>query len=118
MTDGKSVIFSFPIRSKTKTSAEFSRFCRGVGIPNSIKSDNERKIIGKDTNFQKQCRYYHIKTSTIEPYSPLQNRAENMIRILRAKHKARKAKMRFPVVLWDFPLIWEYQIYNQTARKN
>jgi len=41
--------------------------------------------MGGNSEFSKICREYRIKSSFTEPYSPWQNRCENMIGVLSKK---------------------------------
>jgi hypothetical protein len=91
-------------------------FIHQVGIPNTIHSDDAKEITkGK---FQKLCSEYEIPSTTTEPYSPWQNRAEGAIQELK-QHVHRKMKTRnVPQKLWDFCCKWSCDVHSKTASGN
>ena len=63
-----------PMSSKSETTETLLSFIHHISIPASIHSDYSKEI--KHRKFQKLCQGYHIPITTIELYSPWQNRAE------------------------------------------
>jgi len=73
--------------------------------------------MGGNSKFNKICRDNKIRSSFTEPYSPWQNKCENIIGVLTKKIKARCARRRIPKCVWDFHIVWEAQIYSRTVYK-
>ena len=73
--------------------------------------------MGGDSKFNRISREYKIRSTFTEPYSPWQNRCENMIGVLSRKVKARRARRRIPKCVWDFHIVWEAHIYSRTVHE-
>ena len=89
-----------------------------VGVPNCIISDGVKEESGDGTQFRQTLRRCHIDYRTTEPYSPWQNKAENIIGIIKGKAKRRRCRRRVPRRCWDFGIVWEAEIYCRTAGKD
>lgn len=116
-TDGKGFIVAFPMRSKEDAGDGLQKLCMDVGIPDQLHSDNAYEMVQHGTKFQEVVRDNKIKYTTIEPHSPWQNRCENIIGVINKRAKARRARRRVPMKLWDFGLVWECEIYSRIANK-
>jgi len=73
--------------------------------------------MGGNSKFSKSCREYRLRSSFTEPYSPWQNRCENIIGVLSKKVRARRTRRRIPRCVWDFRIVWEAQIYSRAIHK-
>jgi len=105
------------MRNKAEAGEQLIKLCQQVGIPNELHRDGALEMRGQDTTFGKICKEYKIRSSWTEPYSPWQNRCENMIGVLVKKVRARRVKRRIPKCVWDFHITWEAQIYTRTVHK-
>ena len=65
------------MRSESHASKALQDFGRNIGIPRSIKSDNAAAETGME--WTQWCRKFRVKTTTTEPHSPWQNKAERGI---------------------------------------
>ena len=65
------------LKSESHSGQALQDFGRQVGIPRAIKTDNAKAETGYD--WTKWCRTYRVKSSTTEPHSPWQNKAERGI---------------------------------------
>jgi len=73
--------------------------------------------MGGNSNFNKVCREYRIRSTFTEPHSLWQNKCENTIGVLTKKIRAVRTRRRIPKCVWDFHIIWEAQIYSRTVHK-
>ena len=113
--DGDGFVHVYPMQSKKQAGESLHQFVNDVGIMNELCSDNAPEQTGANSEFVKATRKYRIKTSTIEPHSPWQNKAEGQIRIIKGRALRRAARRRVPKRLWDYGLVYEAQIYSRTA---
>ena len=113
--DGDGFVHVYPMQSKKQAGESLHQFVNDVGIMNELCSDNAPEQTGANSEFVKATRKYRIKTSTIEPHSPWQNKAEGQIRIVKGRALRRAARRRVPKRLWDYGLVYEAQIYSRTA---
>jgi len=88
-----------------------------VGIPNEIHRDGAPEMSG-NSQFNRACQEYRIKSTFTEPHSPWQNKCENTIGVLSKKLKARRSRRRIPKCVWDYHIVWEAQIYSRTVHKD
>ena len=103
----------YPMKLKSEVPESLLAFIHEVGIPSGIHSDDAKELTqGK---FKSLCSDYGIPSTSAEPYSPWQNRAEGGIRELK-RHVHRKMKARkVPTKLWDFCCKWSCDIKSKTA---
>ena len=59
-----------------------------------------------------------MKVQTTDPYSPWQNKAENVIMIIKGKAKRRRVQSNKPKRFWGMGMVWEAEIYSCTAGKD
>ena len=59
-----------------------------------------------------------MEVRTTEPYSPLQNKAESVIKIIKVKYKRIIVHWNIPKRVWGFGMVWEAEIYSRTASKD
>ena len=87
-TDGS---FSYvqPMQSKADAYEGLAAFGHDIGIPRDMVSDNSKEQTNHGTEFMKLLRKWRTISRSIEPYSPWQNLAENIIGILKSKWKQR-----------------------------
>jgi len=65
------------MKTESHSAQVLQDFGRNIGIPRALKSDNAATETGLEwTNW---CRKYRVKTTTTEPHSPWQNKAERGI---------------------------------------
>ncbi|GFH55424.1 hypothetical protein CTEN210_11900 [Chaetoceros tenuissimus] len=91
-------------------------FGQDVGIPMEMISDNSKEQTAYGSDFMKILCKWRTSSRSIEPYSPWQNLAENVIGILKSKWKRRMVRRNVPAKVWDFGLVWEAEIYTRTAK--
>jgi len=103
-TDGNEAVLAYPMRGKAEAGTQLLNLIQQVGIPNEIHRDGAPEM-GGNSKFGKICQEYRIKSTFIEPYSPWQNRCENMIGVLSRKVKSRRARRRIPKCVWDFHIV-------------
>ena len=95
ISDGR-FIHVYPMESKSSAGEGLSHFVSDVGIPDVLVTDNAPEMIGANTDFQKTCRHYKIKTRQTEPHTPQQNRAELAIRELKRKWRSKMQDKMVP----------------------
>ena len=54
----------------------------------------------------------------MEPYSPWQNIAKGVIKILKYTAKCIRIQRRVPKLICNFGLVWEAEIYSRTSEKD
>ena len=59
-----------------------------------------------------------MEVRTTEPYFPWQNKAENVIKIIKGKSKRRRVQRNILKRVWDFVMVYEAEIYSRTAGKD
>ena len=116
-TDGEFVHIT-PMESKSEAGQALNALTRDIGVPNTIIRDGSLEQAGKATEFTKTMKRFNIESRTTEPYTPRQNRAENVIGIIKGKAKRRRVKRNVPRRLWDYGIVWEAEIYSRTAGKD
>jgi len=65
--------------SKSEANDALSKFVWDIGIPEVIVVDGAQEQVGKNTEFNRTCRYYKIQQHQTEPHTPRQNRTEAAI---------------------------------------
>jgi len=115
ITDGH-FIHVYPMVSKSAAGDALQHFISDVGIPDIMVTDNAPELTGRDSEFQKVCRHYKIKTRQTEPYTPRQNRAELAIQEIKKRWRTKMTQRKVPKRLWDYGLVWVSEIANRTAR--
>ena len=79
--------------------------------------DNTPKQTGYNTEMQIVTRLEIMKVQTNESYSPWQNKAETVIKIIKGKSKRIRVQRNIPKRVWDFSMVWEADIYYCTVGK-
>ena len=64
----------YPLKSEAYNYKALQDFCRQIGIPNTLRSDNAKSEQGG--RWLQHCRDFCIKTEYTEPHHPHQNPAE------------------------------------------
>ena len=59
-----------------------------------------------------------MEVQTTEPYSPWQNKAESVIKIIKGKAKIRRVQRNIHKRVWYFGMVCEAEIYYRTAGKD
>ena len=72
---------------KAKVGQKLSDLSHDVGIPNELYMDNAPEQVGKNLEMMKEVRRMKIRHCTMEPYSLWQNAVENIIGIVKSKHR-------------------------------
>ena len=114
-TDGNSFAYVHPMKTKASAGEALQKITKDVGVPNTLISDGAREQTGDATKFKEVTKKLYIDTRTIEPFSPWQNQAENVIGIIKSKAKRRRIRRQVPKRCWDFGLVWEAEIYCRIA---
>jgi len=91
ITDGNGAVFVYPMKSKSEAGNQLLNLIQQVGVTNELHRDGAPEM-GGDSKFNRICREYKIRSTFTEPYSPWQNRCQNMIGVLSRKVKARRAR--------------------------
>ena len=116
-TDGEEFVWIMPFFSKDEVGMELRSFTRRLGIPNELHFDGADEQMGYHRNFQYAIREFRIEWRNSESCSPWQNRANNLIIIIKEEWKQRTVRRRIPKNFWSFGLAWEAEIYSHTLYK-
>jgi len=109
-------IHVYPMASKLEAGDALSKFVQDVGIPEVVIVDGAQEQVGKNTEFNRTCKYYKIQQRQTEPYTPRQNRAESAIGEVKKRWRNKMRSKGVPKRLWDYGLVWVSEITNRTAR--
>jgi len=86
-----------------------------VGIPDVVVVDGAQEQVGRNTEFNRTCKFYKIQQHQTKPYTPKQNRAEAAISEVKKRWRNKMRAKSVPKRLWDYGLVWVSEITNQTA---
>ena len=106
-----------PLFSKAEVGMALSAFARQVGIPNELRFDRAADHMGLHRNSQCAIRKFRIECINSETCSPCQNRADNLIGIIKGGWKRRTDRQRIHKNCWSFGLVWEADMYSHTSYK-
>jgi hypothetical protein len=107
--------FVVPIKKKLDAGSALKILIQQVGVPSCIVVDVSLEQTADNSEFMCRAKQYDIQICTTEWYTPRQNRAENVIGILRHKWHI-MAHRSVPPRLWDFGYIYQAEIHSRTAR--
>ena len=74
-------------------------------IVNEIFMDNAPEKTGYNTEMHRLEILERMEVQTSEPYSPWQNKAESIIKIIKGKSKRRIFQRKIPKRVWDFGMV-------------
>ena len=106
---------TIPMRSKSETVTKVDRINREFGVENEILMDNSPGQTGYNTEMQIVTRLTRMDVRTTKTHYPWKNKAECVIQIIKGKAKRRRFQRDIPKRVWKFGIVWEYEIYSQTA---
>ena len=107
--------FTYATLMKAKSQAHLAlkEFSKDIGVPTSLHCDNAPELT--QGNFKKLANELGIRTSSTEPYSPWQNRAEGTIREIKKRMFRLMLHTRTPMALWEYCLRYLCHLRNMTA---
>ena len=100
--DGDGFVHILPMRSKLRAGVSVGNVVKYIGAMNEIHCDNTLEQVGKNSEFMKNTRNYNIHVSSIKPYSPCQNKAENYIQIINGRAHRHLTRCWVPKISWSF----------------
>ena len=106
------------MRSKSESGMTLDRINRYVEVANVIFMDNETNKTCYNTEIHRVARLEIMDIHTTEPHYPCQNKAENVINIIKEKSKRRRVQRNIPKRDWDFGMVWESDIHYHTVGKD
>ena len=71
------------MKSKSEVHHALNEWLQQIGVPRVLIPDNAAEMTGPDSNFVKKARKVQCPVHLIEPYSPNQSFAEDVIRELK-----------------------------------
>jgi hypothetical protein len=101
------------MKKKSEAGEALLNVIQDVGIPAKVVTDYAKEEM--EGNWKKIAREYHVKQTVTEPYSPWQNRAENMIGDLKRGIQHATTRRKFPKRLWNYCGVWVSKIRNVIA---
>ena len=102
--------------SKSQADEALNTFTQDIGVPKRPIFDGSMEQCMPNTEFMKSIQRNHIEWRNIEPYSHLQNRAEDAIRELRRHVRRNRIKKNIPPRLWSYQQRYECGLLTMTAR--
>ena len=106
------------MRYKSEVGTILERINWDVGVENKIFMDNAPKQTGYNTEMQRVERLARMEVRTTDPYSPWQNKAESVIKIIKVKAKRIIVQKNITKRVWYFGMVSEAEIYSPTAGKD
>ena len=67
---------------------------------------------------KRAARLARMEVRTAEPFSPWQNKAESVIKIIKGKAKRRRVHRNIPKRVRNFDMFWEADIYSHITGKD
>ena len=113
--NGFCAAFPQKTRYSNETTDSLKLFTREWGIPEKLVVDGGSELVGPNTSFMKQIKYYDIKLHVSETRTPQQNPAEGIIREIRKKWNRIKNHRNVHERLWDYGVIWVCEILRHTV---
>jgi len=113
--DGR-IIHIYPMTTKSAAGDALQHFVTNVGILDVMVTNNTPELSGKDSDFQKACQQYKIKTWQAKPYMPRQNKAKLAIQDIKKCWRSKMLQYRVPKRLWDYGLVWVIQNHKQNSK--
>jgi hypothetical protein len=105
----------YPLKSESQNGTALQDYCRTVGCPPVIRTDNAQSELGKTwTTF---CRCQCIGCETTEPHHPWQNPAEKRIGVLGGMVRNAMRTFEVPLGKHDWTQKWCCDVHNLTANK-
>ncbi|MGH3054176.1 MAG: hypothetical protein ACRDL7_04265 [Gaiellaceae bacterium] len=112
---GEDLIFHFPMSREAHAPQGLVQWIAEYGIPAQIHTDNAKiETLGE---WKRIANFHWIETTTTEPYSPWQNRAEREIKETKRHAKFIMDDANVPRKLWDYAVEYVCELRNHTARK-
>jgi hypothetical protein len=109
---------AYPMTAKSLAGDTVTKLCREVGVPKEIFSDNAKEFVMPGTVFQKAVNHYKIKTRSIEPHTPKQNKiVEGTIGHIRKRWLHIRQTTGAHPRLWDYAVEWICAIMSRTYRE-
>jgi hypothetical protein len=105
----------YPLKTESQNGQALQDYCRTVGCPPVIRTDNAQSELGQTwTNF---CRCQCIGCETTEPHHPWQNPAEKRIGVLGTMVRNSMRTFNVPLKKHDWVQKWCCDVHNLTANK-
>ena len=105
MSNAKGVTIGYTLRD----------FCHDFGVPANLTFDGALAQVGRNTEFMKAIRKYHIEYHVSGPRRPNENPAEGAIREVKKRWYRIMLKKNVHPRLWDFGLVWVCETGNLTV---
>ena len=103
----------YPMQWRSDAPDTLVIFMQDIGIPSELHSDDAKELtLGRMGELVKK---YWIKGTQSEPYSPWQVHAELCIREVKKVVRHTLDKMQAPRRLWDYCIIYQYELRNLIA---
>ena len=93
------------MRYKSDSGTTLDRINRDVRFKNEILMDNAPGQTGYNTEIQRVSILSGTEVQTTEPYSPWQNKAESVIKIIRGNSKGIRVQSNISKRVWDFVMV-------------
>ena len=106
----------YPLKSEAYNYKALQDFCRQIGIPNTLRSDNAKSEQGG--RWLQHCRDFCIRTEYTEPHHPQQNPAEQQAEHLNRMVRVALKMTNAPLTKYDWCAKWVKDVHNSTALKS
>ena len=97
---------------KSEAVTTLDRINKGDEVSNEIFMYNAPNQTGYNTRMQRVERLERMDVRTTKPHSPCKNKMEIVIKIIKGKSKRTRVQINIPKKLWDFVIVYEYEIYS------
>ena len=103
------------MKSRAEVHGALDEWLQQIGVPRVLIPDNAGEFTGPDSQFVKKARKVQCPVHPIEPYSPNQSIAEDVIRELKRMLKRTMLATRCPLQVWDWCVEWCALVRSHTA---
>ena len=112
----KGFLYVVPMRRKSEVLQALKQFAKEIGAPTSIIADMSGEQMSH--NVQKFCNDIGTTLRTLEEGTPLSNKAELYIGLLKEAVRKDMHETNSPMILWDYCVERRARINNLTAKDN
>ena len=106
----------YPLETKAEAGDALRLLTEDIGAPNEMITDGAQEQTGRNSEFNKRCKFVRCSLTTSEPYTHKQVYTEGTIKLLKIKWLHRMIKKQVPKRLWDYGLVFESEIMTRTVR--
>ena len=106
---------AYPMKTRSDVHHALDEWLQQIGVPRVLIPDGAAEMTGPESNFVKKARKVQCPVHPVEPYSPNQSFAEDVIRELKRMLKRTMLATNCPPHVWDWCVEWCALVRSHTA---